>query len=172
MNTTSIKYGIVLASAGFFALIASVIPAVAAPPAQSGAKNANATSSPFASQIAALRAARTLLEGADHDYNGHRAAAVKLVSAAIHELHPPKTTTTSTAKKGTGSTAKGGTSTPHAQVPAGHMPQAQSDAMLKEAMVAIAAVQGQLANAGGAGAPAAANLQKAVAELQIAVTIK
>jgi hypothetical protein len=144
----------------------------AAYPGLGGARASVAANSPFATQIGALRGARALLEQADHDYNGHRAEAVKLVSAAIHALRPPR--------------ANGAHGRPHAHTGAANtaaakqaaktgnsVPQAASDAMLKEAMGQIAAVQAQLAGAGAA-APAGVgtNLQKAVQELKTALSIK
>jgi hypothetical protein len=137
-----------------------------------GARANTAANSPFATQIGELRAARALLEQADHDYNGHRAEAVKLVTAAIHALRPPQANgahsrahahTGATKNVAVKQTAKNGNS----------LPQAASDALLKQAMGQIATVQTQLAGAGGA-APGGAgtSLQQAVQELKTALSIK
>jgi hypothetical protein len=147
-----------------------------ADPGQGGARAAAAASaSPFATQIAELRQIRTLLEQADHDYQGHRAAAVKLITTAIHTLHPPKPSTgqVRTRVAGTGTGAK--QATPKVGNNGGNNePQAVSDAQLKQAMTALAAVQTQLAGAPGntAATTAAAALGKAVQELQTALSIK
>src|SRR5262249_590425 len=53
-----------------------------------GAKNAKNQGAPFAAQVAELRLVRQSLQGADHDYKGHRATAVKYVTQAIHALRP------------------------------------------------------------------------------------
>jgi hypothetical protein len=165
MSPSPIRYAVALAALAFLAV--ATIPAEAAVPGQGkGAK-----ASPFAQQVAALRQARELLIQADHDYKGHRAEAVKLVTAAIHALHPPKA---NGAHKGTakGAAAKAHTAAKNAS--GNSMPQATSDAHLQQAMTAIATVQTQLAGAGGQGAAssAAASLQKAVQELQTALSIK
>jgi hypothetical protein len=141
----------------------------AAYPGLGGAKGSAAANSPFATQIGELRAARALLEQADHDYNGHRAEAVELVSAAIHALRPPRANGAHA-----GSHAHTGAAKNVAAAKAGNtLPQAASDAMLKQAMGQIAIVQAQLAGAGAA-APTGVgtNLQKAVQELKTALSIK
>jgi hypothetical protein len=166
MSSSLSRLSIVVALAGLLALVAGTTPARAFPP---GAKAAAASSSPYAAQINALKAARTLLHDADHDYNGHRAEAVKLVTAAIHALAPPQTTTT----HAKGNAAKAGAGQQTAKTTGNTVSQAVSDGMLKQAMTAIATVQTQLAGAGtGAPATAAAALQKAVQELQVALQIK
>jgi hypothetical protein len=40
----------------------------------------------LAESIQTLRSARLTLEMADHDYGGHRAAAVRDITAAVHQL--------------------------------------------------------------------------------------
>jgi hypothetical protein len=142
--------------------------APAVPPAKSSTAGGTGNAQPYAAQVAALRAARLLLEQADHDYKGHRANAVKLVTAAIHALHPPKANAT-----GKAHAAKSGAAQTGAKTGGNTIPQAVSDAQLKQAMGQITAVQGQLTGAQGA-APAAAvtALQKAVQELQTALSIK
>ena len=114
--------------------------------------------SPFAAQITALEAANALLAKADHDYQGHRVKAMKQVHAAIHVL-------------------KAGTKAPKSPFKGpkgtGGLPQDQSDALLKQAMEQITAVQTQLANVQAPRATAAAaDLAVAVTELQTALKIK
>jgi hypothetical protein len=160
MVTTWARYSSVLAASAAALLLAS---------ASAGARQG--TASPYATQIAAMRQARTLLETADHDYNGHRHNAVKLVSAAIHALQPPSTNTTHA--KGTATKAASGTAKAQAATKGGNMTQAASDAQLKVAMGQIVVIQAQLSKATGtAPAAAVAELQKAVQELQTALSIK
>jgi hypothetical protein len=124
-----------------------------------GAKNpepAKNTPSPFAVEIGELHRIKVLLEKADHDYKGHRAAAVKEITAAIHDLaagthhHHPH------AMPG-----KGGN----------NEPQALSDAQLREAVQQLRTVHKQLA-AAGAPARAATAVERAVKELDRALEIK
>jgi hypothetical protein len=76
-----------------------------------------------------LAAIRNLLNKADHDYKGHRAAAVHQITHAIHLLqhgmHHPN---------------------PHQHFTGGthKLPQAQSDAMLRQAETMLATVAKQL----------------------------
>jgi hypothetical protein len=112
------------------------------------------------------------LEDADHDYNGHRAEAVKLVSAAIHALRPPQTNGARGKAHPHSGVAKSGAAKQTAKT-GNSLPQAASDAMLRQAMGQITAVETQLSGAGGA-APSGVvtSLQKAVQELQTALSIK
>ena len=114
--------------------------------------------SPFSAQITALEAANALLAKADHDYQGHRVKAMKQVHAAIHTL-------------------KAGTKAPKNPFKGpkgtGNLPQDQSDALLRQAMEQITAVQAQLANVQAPRATAAsADLAVALTELQTALKIK
>jgi hypothetical protein len=114
--------------------------------------------SPFSAQITALEAANALLAKADHDYQGHRVKAMKQVHAAIHALKVG-----GKAPKNPFKGPKGG----------GNLPQDQSDALLKQAMNQITAVQTQLANVQDPRATTAtADLATAVTELQTALKIK
>jgi hypothetical protein len=99
-----------------------------------------------------LHAVKVLLESADHDYKGHRAAAVREIHAAIKHL-------------GGHERGKG---------PAGNNePQALSDAQLKTAMQSLATTGTQLSTVPHPRAAAAANaLGAAVKELEIALTIR
>jgi hypothetical protein len=112
--------------------------------------------SPFAVQIEELHGTKVLLEMADRDYKGHRAAAVKEITAAIHVLQAG-----------------------HAHiklrdnVKGGGEPQALSDTQLREAIAGLKAIQKQLAAARGtAAAEAVVAIDKAIKELNIALEIK
>jgi hypothetical protein len=50
-------------------------------------KPTNLSDEQLAASIHKLRSVKLTLEAADHDYGGHRAAAVEKVKAATHELH-------------------------------------------------------------------------------------
>src|SRR5438552_3361668 len=54
----------------------------------------------FSKEVAELRATKALLERADHDYKGHRAAAVKEITVAIHALEPSHPSAEAKAAKG------------------------------------------------------------------------
>ena len=129
---------------------------VAGSEARPGKKNP----SPFAAQIKELHAAHALMAKADHDYKGHRVKAMKDVHAAVVAL---RGTTAAGKKKGAGKGTKNG----------GGLPQAESDALLKQALTAIQTVQSQLANVQDPrAATAATDLTAAVKELQTALQIK
>src|SRR6516225_9793983 len=83
---------------------------------------------PFATQISELHAVKVLLEKADRDYKGHRAEAVKQITAAIHELRVHK------GSKGSGTKVQGG-----------NEPQSLSDAQLREAIKGLKQIEKQLA---------------------------
>jgi hypothetical protein len=134
--------------------------------------NANgAAAGPYAGVVAELKAIRAELQRADHDYKGHRAEAVKLITAAIHALHPPKTGA-STAKPHVAGAKTGAAHNATAKSASPSMPQAVSDGILQKAMTQLATVQSQLSSGTGAAATAATALQKAGQELQTALSIK
>jgi hypothetical protein len=122
-----------------------------------GAKNPEAAKtapSPFAAEVGELHKVKALLEKADHDYKGHRAAAVKELTAAIHDL------------------AAGAHQHPHANPGKGNKEtQALSDAQLKEAVEQLRTVHKQL-SAAGAPATAAAAVERAIKELHRALEIR
>ena len=107
-----------------------------------------------------LKGAQELMKKADHDYQGHRVKAMKEVHNAVLILregsaNPKK-------KKG----FKAGSS-------GGGLPQDQSDALLKQAVTQIQAVQNSLANVQDSRAmQAAVALQRVLQELQTALQIK
>jgi hypothetical protein len=120
---------------------------------QKGEKQA---ANPYLEHVAKLHEVKVLLERADHDYKGHRAAAVKEITAAIHTLHPHH-------KPATGKGGKGGN----------NEPQALSDAQLKQSIKDLETIQGHLDRAATApAAKASASLGKAMKELNIALEIK
>ena len=111
--------------------------------------------------VAELHAAKALLERADHDYKGHRAHAVHLITEAIHELHPHHKhagggkSMHAGAGKGTGQKLK--------------EPQPVSDAQLREAIGILTKAHALL---GTHHAKAAGHIQQAIAELHTALKIK
>jgi hypothetical protein len=114
---------------------------------------ARAQAAALAPVIRELRATKVLLERADHDYKGHRAAAVKDIAVALRAL---------------------GAHRHQGKKPAGNNePQKLSDDQLRQAVVRLGVVQSQLANLPGPGAAkAAVALQAAVKELETALTIR
>jgi hypothetical protein len=115
-----------------------------------------------------LRAAHKLLVEADHDYSGHRARAAEEVHKAIKELtgyHHPKVT-----QPGTTSTAATSSIKPSkVQQSAGAEAQATSDAQLRQAQTILSGVQGKLNSRHH---KAAANVQAALAEITMALSVK
>jgi hypothetical protein len=105
--------------------------------------------------VAELHGIKVLLERADRDYKGHRAAAVREISAAIHALAPRP--------KGRGRAPAGG----------GGEPQALSDAQLRAAIAQLNTVGTRLSGLPGKGpARAVGHVGAAVQQLQVALTIK
>jgi hypothetical protein len=138
-----------------FAVLAIVLAAGGAaafpfPGKQPGGKGHN----PHAAQAAELHSIKLMLERADHDYKGHRAAAVRDIAAAIRELDPEHE-------------GRGG-----GKVPGGHEPQAVSDAQLREALKQLEAMHGHLGKKKGGHHKAAAHLERAINELKTALQVK
>jgi hypothetical protein len=115
------------------------------------------------------------LERADHDYQGHRAEAVKLISAAIHSLVPHAATSTAAKTphptKATAATARPKKTTTVTGTK-NKLPQATSDAILRTAIGQLNVVKGQLAGKGAAADTAAADVTKAIGQLETALAIK
>ena len=112
--------------------------------------------SPYLAQIGALHAVKVLLEGADRDYDGHRAAAVKAVTAAMHALETGYAHVAFPKPNG-----KGGTEA-----------QALSDRQLNDAITNLQTIQTQLKGATAQAAAASTGINAAIAELKVALTIK
>jgi hypothetical protein len=174
-------WSIALVAIGALGMFIAAPTARAYPPAAPATKGTpsaggTASASPYEAQIAALHETRTLLENANHDYKGHRGAAVKLIGTAIHALHPHSSGSTQAkgnAAKGTTGSAKTGTTQHTSNKPAVTEAQAASDAQLRQAATQLAAIHSQLAAASGTGpTTAAAAIQKAIQELQAALTVK
>jgi hypothetical protein len=114
--------------------------------------------SPYAPQIQELHAVKVLLETANHDYKGHRAAAVKALHTAIHALAE-------------------GHHEHHkhhlAKAKGNNEPQALSDAQLQNAAKKLAAVEGLLVgNNDPRTAKAVAAIQGAIKHLEKALEIR
>jgi hypothetical protein len=129
--------------------------------------------SPFAQQIKALHQINQTLHQADHDYKGHRVAAMKHIHHAVVALRG-----TAGAKKA-GQGGKGGGKAAQAGKGGGKagkgggLPQAESDALLQQALKQVNALQSQLASVNHPRATAAAAALKTAAhELQTALKVK
>jgi hypothetical protein len=119
-----------------------------------GASAARQQAQALAPVVRELRGIKMLLERADRDYKGHRAAAVKDITAAIHALVPRH--------KGRGK-----------RQPGDGEPQALSDAQLRASMDQLAKIATQLSTLPGKRpTKAAVHVGDAVKQLQIALTIK
>jgi hypothetical protein len=119
--------------------------------------------------IQVLRSAKTTLEMADHDYGGHRAAAVRDIKAAIHQLrlalaNGHKKTTAPVGKNPGPVQGKG---------PRQREPQAVSDQQLADSIPVLRQTISVLQNAnhdyGGHRARAVRDLQAAVRQLEVAL---
>lgn len=119
------------------------------PPVKGASKAANSSGT-----VTSLHEAKTLLDTAIHDYDGHRAKAVEEVRHALHELAPHHK---GTAKAG----AKGG----QANTTPGEN-QAQSDTQLKQALKILSSL-GETPSAKANG-----HIQTAITELNTALKIK
>jgi hypothetical protein len=145
-----------LAMASYLSDTASAAPRKPEPQAASNAQ--------LMEGLAVLHQTRVMLEQADHDYGGHRAAAVKAVGAAHHELKLAVEFQTKHKIKGSGAGGKVG---------GGKEPQAQSNMQLAEAIVTLkktaAVLEGADHDYGGHRAAAVKDLNIAVKELQTAL---
>jgi hypothetical protein len=131
----------------------------------------NAMANPNNGQvIAALRSAMSLLAQADHDYQGHRARALGHVGTAVRHLEPAAVRRNqpnpAMAFQNAGNGAGAGKKNA--------MPQATSDAHLRNAMQQLNAVHTQLTNFGSTPnhARARGSVQNAIQELNIALNIR
>jgi hypothetical protein len=118
------------------------------------------TLSPVNQAIVQLKATRTLLHKADHDYQGYRVKGIHQITQAIHALEgtkPPKQLPPA------GPGQKGG----------GNEPQAVSDAQLAEAIQQLQVVQTQLTTIPGRHVTVAReHIGKSIQDLQTALKIK
>jgi hypothetical protein len=134
-------------------------PAAAKAPAKSPPKAAakSTTATGNANVVATLHQAKTLLDTAIHDYDGHRAKAVQEIHHAIKELAPH-----TLHKKGAAPAVKNANpgATPGET-------QEQSDKQLKQALQLLSSLNGQVSHA-----KASTHLQNAVGELNVALKIK
>lgn len=112
-----------------------------------------------------LHSARKTLQAADHDYGGHRAAAVRDINAAAHQLHLALNhgKRPGTGKKRPGQAGK-----------KPHEPQVLSDQQLAASIPllrqAITVLQHSNHDYGGHRAKAVADLHKAIKQLETALT--
>ena len=130
------------------------------------------TTSPHHQIMQSLKAAHRLLSEADHDYQGHRHLAAEEVHQAIEELahHHHKTGIVKTGIVA-GSTATGvlvakpknAAHSPQGKV---HESQAESDSQLQQALEAA------LQRLGASHAKAAANVHAAIAQINIALSVR
>jgi hypothetical protein len=121
---------------------------------------------PHLSETATLQKVKTLLEHADHDYKGHRAAAVHELTAAIHELHPHHHAAQGKRPSAARPHPKTGTGKPHE-------PQKLSDAQLREAIAMLEGVRGTMTRKKAGNAhKAAEHVSRAISELKTALTVK
>jgi hypothetical protein len=118
----------------------------------------------LAASIVTLRSVKVTLEAADHDYGGHRAAAVRDVKAATHQLHLALDFVRKgkTVPKNTTKDPKGG-----------NEPQALSDAQLAAAIPVLKQTHALLKHAdhdyGGHRAKAVIELHGAITQLETAL---
>ena len=139
------------------------LPAVgsAASPFRKVGKSA-ASAQQHAAVLAQLHAAHSLLMRADHDYNGNRAKAAHEVSTAIHAL------TGQHHHYHTGNVRLFGANINKKKTASPKLPQAQSDAHLKQAGQILASVAGRLPP----GHKSSANVQAAMQHVRVALQIK
>jgi hypothetical protein len=91
--------------------------------------------------LKALHHAKELLEKADHDYDGHRAKAVHLLTQAIHKLKPHPVAPASAPQPTAGAGQQPGVPKTPATSQEPKMVQAESDRHLKEAAEILGKVQ-------------------------------
>jgi hypothetical protein len=116
--------------------------------------------------ISELEQAKTLLEKADHDYDGHRAKAVGEIQVAIHALKPHHT-----GKQGEHPTKTG--EKPAKNGGGNKEPQEVSDAQLKKALGELQSIHKQLGSLKAEHhTKASTAVGKAIEELHTALKIK
>jgi hypothetical protein len=116
-----------------------------------------------------LNATKELLKKANHDYKGHRVAAIKQIRQAVHqlrlEINPRATMNTTLAKAPAGNAGKNPNPVKE--------PQAVSDAQLTKAMNNLGTILNQLNNirVTTRRTNAAGNIQNAINELKKALAV-
>ena len=126
--------------------------------------------------LTALNSSLTTLANAEHDYNGHRVRAMHEVSAAIRHMQPagsravnPGITPGASARVLAGFGAGG-------NVPRPRMPQATSDAHLRDALRSLSTIQTRMNTQGQAGnrnhVQARSSVQRATQELRLALNVR
>src|SRR5271166_1119192 len=128
------------------------------------------TASPHYQVMQSLKAAHRLLSEADHDYQGHRHLAAEEVHKAIEELghhhHKTGTVAGSTATGVLVAMPKNAAHSPHGKV---HESQAESDSQLQQAQQVLEAALQRL---GASHSKAAANVHAAIAQINIALSVR
>ena len=140
--------------------------------------------------MAELRQVERLLAQADGDYDGHRAKAMQEIAKAIRDLEPPamrrmqaKGGAGGGAGLGAGGSGNGfgvanrggnGNGNGNGKGGKGRVPQANSDAQLRQALQALTTIENQLENFGNSPqhARALGQLQKATQHLQAALKVR
>ncbi|HEV8060044.1 MAG TPA: hypothetical protein VGP68_09235 [Gemmataceae bacterium] len=124
-------------------------------------------------EIATLKSAKKILEGANHDYKGHRAKAVHAIGEAIRELehhkgagkHVPANPAVAAAKANAHAAAK----LANAATPKVHENQIASDVQVRAAQQMLLQVQAVLGT--GNHPKAFTHVQTAILELETALKI-
>ncbi len=117
-----------------------------------------------------LQAAHKLLSEADHDYQGHRHLAAEEVHQAMEELghqhHKSGIVAGSTATGVLVARPKNAAHSAHGKV---HESQAESDSQLQQAQQVLEAALQRL---GASHAKAAANVRAAIAQINVALSVR
>jgi hypothetical protein len=138
----------------------------AKPQEKKAAKNSTTASGDV---LTSLHEAKTLLDTAIHDYDGHRAKATEEIHHAIHELSPHHKSGKGTGTAATTKTAEKVANNGAAKGTTPGETQAQSDKQLKQALQILSGLDGQIPAANG---KASQHLRNAVSELNVALKIK
>ena len=129
------------------------------------------TSSPHSQIMQALKSAHKLLSEADHDYQGHRHLAAEEVHKAIEELgghhrHKSAIVNGSTASGVLVAMPKNAAHSAHGKA---HQSQAVSDGQLQQAQQML---EGALSRLGASHSKAAANVHAAIAQINVALSVR
>lgn len=131
-----------------------------------------------AKEVLELHKAKSILEKADHDYDGHRVKAIGDIEKAIHALHH-HSGTAGKSEKPTASKPETPATKPREKPEGkgGKEPQTKSDSELREAMQILVEVEKQLhqnhAKGGGEHhAKAAKDVERALEQLHDALKIR